>query len=484
MTILSFIRSDFGLRPVQVEVVLLPGVSQLQILGLPDQTIRESSKRILSALRYQGFSVPAGQQVLVNLEPNGLKKSSQGLDLAIALGILCESGQVGKECFHFSQDYFYGSLGLKGEVVVPEDLYLLQFEKFNKRLVTGIASQPWHFATAQIPSLSAVKEPQWVEPSLRSLDCEAHGFDPHLTFDFKLARLMEVCGVGEHPLLIAGAAGCGKTTLVENLARLLPISNEDQFREAQKYWWMSGRTLKKRPIVQPHHSATPVAMIGGGSSLRFGEISMAHSGVLVLDELLEFHPSVQSALREPMEKGTIYITRNGRRQTFPAQSLILATTNLCPCGQYRPQDQYGCRCSSLKLRQYLERLSGPFLDRFTLFYIVRTPALETPVTLGQIQTRIFTAQNFARSERGQKVVNQRLDSITLLGQLHGRISAQSIPFSKSHRRRLSLLRVARSLADLDACPQIQQSHLEEAQELTAGDIHRLEHSRLHDFAMR
>ena len=154
MVLNSFVRSDFGLRPVRVEVVLTPGVSQIQILGLPDQLIKESTKRILSALRHQNFRMPPGKQAIVNLQPHHLKKSSQGLDLAIAMGILLESEQISRESFNFSQGYLYGALTLKGEVTTPHDLQLLNYENFEPTVLTGPSNFKWRFHSAELKNLS------------------------------------------------------------------------------------------------------------------------------------------------------------------------------------------------------------------------------------------------------------------------------------------------------------------------------------------
>ncbi len=484
MIINSFVRSDFGFRPIRVEVVLTPGVSQIQILGLADQVIKESSKRIISALRHQGFRIPPGKQVLVNLQPNYLKKSSQGLDLAIAAGLLFESEQVSPENFNIKEDYFYGALGLKGEIIVPEDLSLLNFEKFYKKLITGETSKDWRFDVLEAQSLSELSQPQQKNKNENLFLCQPTEFNSQIFFDQNLSRLMAITGLGEHPLLIAGYAGCGKTTLVENLATILDPPSESLFLEAKKYWLMSGRDLKTRPIVEPHHSTTPAAMIGGGSNLKFGEISLAHGGTLILDELLEFHPSVQSSLREPMEKGLIYLSRNGQRKTYPAQMLILATTNLCPCGQFQPQASYQCRCSSLKLRSYLERLTGPFLDRFSIFHLYQKPKIDLKVSLASIQGFIKEGREFMQKTREQNITNQFLSENFLINQLSKNVLPGMIPFSKSHRRRLSLLRVARTIADLQSSLWIEQQHLEEAQGWTASDIYKLERFRVEDFAMR
>lgn len=484
MLIKSFVKTDFGFRPVTVEVVLVPGVSQVQILGLADQVIKESSKRILSALRHQGFRIPPGKQPLVNLHPIDLRKSGQGLDLAIALGLLIESEQIEIPDFNFNDDYVYGSLTLKGEVQCPEDLSLLNFETFNKKVMTGINDTPWRFDTETVKNLSEVTERMGVDGRPNSFQCKDADYNSEIEFPIPLARLIKIVAVGEHPLLVAGFAGSGKTTLVENLASIMNPPEDKVFLTSKKYWMLSGRELRTRPIVQPHHSATPSSMIGGGRPLKFGEISLAHGGALILDELLEFHPLVQSALREPMEKGVIHLSRIGSRQMFPADSLVLATTNLCPCGNFKPGAIYNCRCSSLKLRNYVEKLTGPFLDRFAIFHIFENYKNDLTVKLSEIKRDVKAALEFQNQSREQGEINQKLSVVDLLDQLDESVTESLIPYSKSHRRRQSLLRVARSLADLDASELIMQRHLEEAQNWTSRDIYKLERFRMEDFAMK
>ena len=462
--------------------MLIPGLSQIEILGLPDQIIRESSKRILSGLRCHGFRIPPGKQALVNLHPNYLRKTSQGLDLAIALGILLESEQIDRDVFDFEKGYCYGTLSLKGDVLVPEDLGLLNFENFQNPLLIGCNKKLWNFETRQVKDLGDLKNIKNVQASRDYFCCHCPEYNPNIFFEDNLARLMKIVALGEHPLLIAGYAGCGKTTLVENLVCLLNPPEEKIFMESKKYWLLSGRELGTRPVVQPHHSATPVSVIGGGRPLKFGEISLAHGGTLILDELLEFHPQVQSALREPMEKGLIYLSRAGTRKLFPASSLVLATTNLCPCGHFQPGMIYRCRCSSLKLRNYVEKLTGPFLDRFAVFYLYKKSKSETKVSLSDLKKSVEEGLEFRLKTRKQKQVNQSLSPETLMDQLEDKSLPEMIPFSKSHRRRQSLLRVARTLADLDQSPKIQPKHLEESQQWTTGDIYRLEQFCAEDFA--
>ena len=481
MILNSFIRSEFGLKPVKVEVALTPGLSQISILGCADPSIKESSKRIISALRHNGFRIPPGRQVLVNLFPNDLKKKSQGLDLAIALGILLESEQIDKELIEVEESYIYGSLSLKGEIEAPRDLTLLSYQKFASSVYTGINSENFRFQTLEIKDLGSLENIQKKTKKEKVFKMRTPEIHNDIFLSEKMARLMALVAVGEHPILLAGASGLGKTTFVENAVLLLRKPDEISFLEAKKYWMFTGRELHWRPICQPHHSITPQAMIGGGSPPRFGEVSLAHGGALILDELLEFHPQVQGALREPMEKGTIQVVRVQGRKKFPADSIVLATTNLCKCGQFHPNQPYKCRCSSLSLRKYMDRLTGPFLDRFCIFYLMASNYEERKISLRDIKSKVDQAIQFAQQKRKQNQVNQKLPLKEIMQNLNPKIMKELIPTSSSMRRKLSLFRVARTIADMEVSLTIEQEHLEEAQKWTYRDMHRLQSFRFQDY---
>jgi len=480
MIVKSYIGTAQGLRQIQVEIVLSPGLSQIQIFGLADKVIQESSKRILTALQKQGFRLPPGQTVMVNLSPNHLRKSSQGLDLAIALGILMETEQITKDVFDSAKTSVYGKLSLSGEVLVPEDSHMLNFESPAPELLTGPSTGLFHFDVLELSTLSEVTNIARVEHQHKGYHPERPARNSDWMFTKKMARLMAIVATGEHSLLLAGDAGAGKTTLMESVVPLLRQPDEKSFRKLAKYWKLAGKELSWRPSIQPHHTSSPQAMIGGGNPPRPGEISLAHGGALLLDELLEFHPNVQSALREPMEKGYINVARCGHRDVFPADALVLASTNLCRCGKFHPQKHKHCRCSSLQLRRYLEKLSGPFLDRFTIFHLMTHGKEAADQNLEMILKRVQKAQSFAEAE-GRGGINNKLSESRLLQDLASSVDPQWVPFTSSRRRKWSLLRVARTLADLEQSSSIEQRHLEEASVWTGRDYHRLQDYRFNDF---
>lgn len=467
MIIKSFIKDYSGLRPVEVEVECIQGLQQITILGLPDKIIQESAKKIQSALLNQGYHMPRGQQILVSLSPRDIKKSSLGLELAIALGILWISGQKPlPPGASLDSLYVYGELSLAGVVSVPEDIEDIPLE--NILLVTGESKNLLPIATYSLQQLQSeylfleeqdlTQQKKWIRSKC------ATSFFPK-----ELARLLQIVAVGEHHILLAGSAGTGKTTFAEAIVHFLKEPNLKISREYRRIGRYFGDVWEWKPVVQPHHTSTPIAMIGGGVPMRPGEISRAHGGVLILDELLEFHQDVQSALREPMEQSCVRVSRSQDRRILPAKTLIVGTTNLCRCGEFTPVRMKACRCSSQNLRRYLERLSGPFIDRFALLQVCsgKTKAEKsTLVSSDEILQSCLAAYEFIDQRRGQKVSNQLLKESEIVPLFSKPEWLDLLPEFSSQRRRLALLRVAKTLADLDGSMQIELRHLRESEKLT------------------
>lgn len=478
MKVLSYIDTNQDFVSVEVEVALVPGLSQIQVLGLPDKLITESSKRILSALTQQGFRLPPGQQIMVNLFPHHLAKSSKGLDLALAVAILAECRAINPDHYDFKKTHFYGALSLGGEVYAPDDIGNFENEKLQSPLITGRGAETQNFDFYEIQSLKDFPHSMTLRQGHKKQLWRRPSFDSELKFSTTMGHLMAVIAAGEHPTLLAGDAGAGKTTMAEAIAPLLAPPEDEVFFPMRKLWRKYGRSLTWRPVTEPHHSSSPIAMIGGRMPPRPGEITLAHTGVLILDELLEFHPQVQSALREPMEKGRIQVSRGGERRVFPAEALILATTNLCNCGRFHPQKRNRCGCSSQNLRRYLEKLSGPFLDRFAIFHLLNDPPPKSgdeksTLSQEQIFEHVSQAHHF-RTQRGQTQPNQKLTEPELLTMIDPNIDMEWIPHTSTRRRKNSLFRVARTIADLEGSPLIQRPHLDSASLWTCRDFYRLQ----------
>lgn len=460
MLLRSFIKSDLSLKPIDVEIALVPGLPQITIVGLPDKMIQESAKRVQTALLSQGFQMPKAKQVLINLNPREIRKTSLGIDLAMALGILAESGQrmdINKN------DFVYGGLHLNGEVFAPRDIERLQ--NFNESVITGGPSRSYSFPVRILKSLSEdyltydakYEKRIWRRPEL-----------PVARFSKKIAHLLKLVSIGEHSVILAGPPGGGKSTFVEAVSALIaPPSDEqnlflDSGLESKSFW---------RPVIVPHHSTSSISMVGGGVPLQPGDIVRAHGGVLILEELLEFNPQVQSALREPLEKGFINVSRGLKNTTFPAKCLALATTNLCKCGEFAPLQQQRCRCSSTQLRRYLEKFTGPFVDRFSC--LLFTQDWKTQESLGaeaisseDILRDCERAREFIFKTRGQTKPNQDMTEAEVLKTFESLSFIDLLPTFRSHRRRIALLKVARTLADMEGSEKIQMAHLSEAQTWT------------------
>ena len=264
--------------------------------------------------------------------------------------------------------------------------------------------------------------------------------------------------MGEHPLLLCGSAGSGKTTLVENLYYLLPPPVKKSFEELA---YLLNSSQNWRPFINPHHTTTPLSMIGGGVPLFPGEISKAHGGLLFLDEYLEFHPKVQEALREPLEKGEIRLVRQGKCIVFPARFLLIATSNLCPCGDYEPNKAVQCTYSLRRCQSYLDRLSGPMLDRFDLLAFSKDWKTEKKVSLKSLYMEVQKAYKFRQEKRGQTKPNSLLE-LKELEEMISKDMEALLPQSSSHRRKRALLRVARTISDLNQELEISSSSVEKA----------------------
>lgn len=457
--------------PVIVEVSLLPGLPQITFLGLPDAALKESILRIRSALRTQGFQIPQTSQVIVQLWPTHVRKSSQGLDLAIAVALLWETAQLPMP--EEELPTLYGELSLKGEISAPDDIMELPMSE-AEGLITGQWTKGLEFSTRQARELKGLQELEHVAPLHFKLQFRRPA--PRMsTFPQTTARLATLIAAGEHATLMAGPPGSGKSTLAELVPTLMLPPNEVEYREVAKLWKAHGRDLQWRPVVQPHHSITPLAMIGGGSTLWRGEIARAHGGVLILDELLEFDSRVQEALREPIESGTLSLARAGKIREVPARVLLLATTNLCPCGKFVPKrDQGRCTCTRVRRQRVLQKLSGPFLDRFTiLVYTDQWLKERNEVSWEAMQTAVQRAVVFRTSSREQLMSNARVPSECIERNLDAAVSLQLATLnSVSKRRRLAVLRLARTMADLDESVNIRIRDFDEAAQLTL-ETHRV-----------
>lgn len=471
MKIQSLIRNNDRLVPVEVELSFVPGLPQIQFLGLPDQAIKESIHRIKSAIRNQGYEFPKAQQILVNLRPSHLKKTSRGLELAVALGILWETEQVPKPLD--GEALVYGELSLGGEVFEPGDLH----EDFDPEVPLTVwtgdgEGRASPFARSCLRELKSVTAPEIVAHAPREYSIERPSFGLDLEFPERQAKLLKLAAIGEHSVLLAGPAGSGKSTIAKALHALLAAPTQKEMHEIrQNNKGGAEAPLSWRPLVHPHHSTSPLGLIGGGVPPFKGDITRAHKGMMVLDELLEFNPRAQEALREPMEDFRIRIRRGRYVEEHPADTLVVATTNLCPCGDWVPQAKVICGRSIKKCHSYMERLSGPLVDRFQITFFTRKREEGGTVTgislLKELEeVRAFRAAMAGKEPRFLRVA-ARWGWEELTQDLPGFYMRELFPKELSSRRReLATLRVARSLADLMKAEKLHPLHVEEALKIT------------------
>jgi magnesium chelatase family protein len=480
---------------VRVEVHLANGLPSFTLVGLADTEVKEARERVRAALQTSGLEFPHNKRITVNLAPADLPKESGRFDLPIALGILAASGQIDGDALAAHE--FAGELSLAGELrpirgALAMALALQRFPTARPRTLVLPAESAAQAALAHGPAIRAATHLLEVVRSLLPPGAEGAAALPLASPPARQAapptpdlrevkgqaaakRALEIAAAGGHSLLMMGPPGTGKSMLAQRFVGLLPPLRHEEALESAAVLSLNGafapERWAKRALRQPHHSASSVALVGGGSPPRPGEISLAHHGVLFLDELPEFQRAALEALREPLESGRITISRAAQRADFPARFQLVAAMNPCPCG-HLGNPQRACRCTPDAVARYQGRVSGPLLDRIDLRVEVPSVAPEALAAApdgepsAAIARRVAAARAWALSRQG--VPNAALAGAAL--DVHAALDASATKFLHAAATRLGwsprsyhrVLRVARSIADLDASLTIATAHLAEA----------------------
>ncbi len=480
---------------VEVEMDISPGLGNITVVGLPDTAVQESKERVRAAIKNSGFKYPT-TRITINLAPADIKKAGPAYDLPIAIGLLKASKQIEAD---INESLFVGELSLDGKLrhtngILPiaiyakqkgyKNLYVPKINEYEASLVGGVNIIPVENLLQLFEHLDGIKiiEPAKVHDLEDIEEIENFSVDfAYIKGQEHIKRALEIAASGGHNVLMSGPPGTGKTLLARAVPTILPKMTKEEALEVTKIYSIAGLLpsdkplMRTRPFRTPHHSATAPSLVGGGQFPKPGEISLAHRGVLFLDELPEFPRAILENLRQPLEDGVVTIGRAQSTLTFPAKFSLVASMNPCPCG-YASDPDRDCSCSPTQIIKYQKKISGPLLDRIDLH-------IEVP----RIKFEKLADENLAESsklirgrvEKARKIQQERFADKKIL--TNSEMSSQDVKefcktneqtiellktavnqFQMSARSFYKILKLARTIADLEGKENIESAHVAEA----------------------
>lgn len=493
---LVYSRTSDGIKAPQVtvEVHLGNGLPSFSIVGLPELAVKESKDRVRAAIINSNFEFPS-KRITVNLAPADIPKDGGRFDLPIALGILAASGQISEQSLENYE--FIGELSLSGHIrsvkgVLPT-AYAVNTAKRSLFVAEGNAAEaslikdlPVYSANHLLQICTHLSETEKLLPYISTeINSKAeYSVDLHdVKGQFQAKRALEIAAAGGHNMIMVGPPGTGKTMLASRLVTILPPMTEKEALQSAAIASISDQGFNVamwglRPMRDPHHTSSGVALVGGGAKVRPGEISLAHNGILFLDELTEFNNKVLDVLREPLETGKITISRAARQATYPAQFQLIAAMNPCPQG-LSCDFKSNCTCTLEQQRRYRSKLSAPFMDRIDLQINVLQLSredLQRPAdgeSSEVIRARVIAARDLQlqRQQKANcKLSNNEIEKYCKLSKSDEDLLAMVIEkFRLSARAYHRILKVSRTIADLCASENIQTKHISEAISYRAMD---------------